>query len=72
MEILLKIFLLLSPVVLLALFIVSLVSFLRSPKGTKDRKIWKIFTIVFGVIIAAIILYIIVIMIMMMMVVRYM
>lgn len=38
------------PLAMLICFIVSLIIFLTSPRGSQRRRIWKILTIVFGVI----------------------
>ncbi len=62
----------LFPVALLIMFIVSLIIFLTSPKGSQKRGIWKVLAIVFGAINGAVILFILAIMMIMTTAVSYM
>ncbi len=62
----------LFPVALLIMFIVSLIIFLSSPKGSQKRGIWKVLAIVFGAINAAIVLFALAIMVIMMSGITYM
>ncbi len=62
----------LFPVALLIMFIVSLIIFLTSPKGSQKRGIWKVLAIVFGAINAAIVLFVLAIMVIMMAGITYM
>ncbi len=55
----------LLPVVLLIMFIVSLIFFLISPKGSQKRGAWKVLAIVFGALNAAIVLFVLAIIIIM-------
>jgi len=52
----------LFPVVLLIMFIVSLIFFFKSPKGSQKRGIWKVLSIVFGAINGAMLLFVLAIM----------
>ncbi len=60
------------PLAVVAFFVVSLVLFIKTPKGTEKRKSRKIMLIVSSVILGLFVATIIAIMIMMMLVVRFM